>query len=178
MRRIRVAGLVVVGVATVAGCGSVGPLELDRDGEPLLRTDRTSYTLRPTDRGVEFSLPFTFVNRTGGRVYLVNCHGAYAHRLEKAAGNEWIGAWSPVLPLCLSPPIVIETGDTFADTLHIFGGDPSENVAPEFRVEEIDGLYRLVWSARSSYDPDAQGFGELLPLEQRISNAFELEDPR
>ena len=44
------------------------------------------------------------------------------------------------------------------------------NMYPQFEVEEIAGTYRLVWSLWHA------GATEALPLEQRISNTFEVVD--
>lgn len=52
---------------------------------------------------------------------------------------------------------------------------------PNFTVDEIDGIYRLVWSrVLLSFDPDApaeEPFGEPIPIGERVSNSFVLRDP-
>lgn len=58
------------------------------------------------------------------------------------------------------------------------GGFPDENVYPKFFVDEIRGYYRLmITSAYWDYDPDGPEWGELVPLEERVSAPFRLETP-
>lgn len=137
--------------------------------DPLLLTDTTSYVLRSEGVGWRTDIPYTFTNRTGSAVYLANCNGAFALRLDRRVDGLWKAAWSPVLPLCLSAPIVIAEGATFRTTLHVWGARPNENAGPEFDSSDPTGTYRIVWiSAVSRLEPDGP-FGPELPLEARVS---------
>lgn len=92
------------------------------------------------------------------------------------SAEGWETAWSPFLNLCLSPPIVIEPGETVAFTLHVFGGLPGGDLWPKFDSDDPSGVYRIVWDgAVFGYSEDAPSFGRPVPLEQRVSNAFTLE---
>lgn len=113
-----------------------------------------------------------YTNATGETVHIVNCEGAFGVSLEKRVGGKWVRAWSNVVPLCLSSPIVVEPGRTHEHTLRVSAGRSSSNLHPRFEVEEVAGTYRMVWSG--PVHPDGEG-GAKLPAEKRISNAFVLE---
>ncbi len=158
----------------VVSCASI--MEPPATSEAPIRTDRDRYTVRSTEQGLEVKIAFTYVNRTGKTVFVTNCRGIAPPSLEKWDGSEWVHAWAPAVPLCLSPPIVIRPGETHTDTLHVVAGTPGGNVEPTFRVDEIEGSYRLVWhGVVHDYDANRQGFGNPLPLEERVSNVFKLE---
>ena len=161
--------ILVAAAVLLAACDS--PVSLS---DPLLVTDGPSYVLRAEGLGWRVEIPYTFTNRTGGPVYLVNCNGAFAIRLDRLVHNAWKEAWSPILPLCLSAPIVIAEGATFRTTLHVWGARPNENAGPQFDASNPAGTYRIVWVGAVSRYQDELPFGPELPLEARVSNAFEL----
>lgn len=166
-------GFLVIAVA-VSGCTStLEPIE--RDEELLLQTDRLAYDLDRDDLGFETEIPYAFTNRTGAAVYLVNCGGAWALRLDRKVGNGWEQAWGPVIPSCLSPPIVIEAGEVFSDTLRVWGSRPGRDAHPQWDVADPSGTYRIVWVAALSSFEDRVPFGPQIPLEHRVSNAFHLK---
>jgi hypothetical protein len=148
-----------------------------REQEHPLQTDHLEYEVRRSDGEVSVAIPFTYRNETGRTVYVVNCQRIAPPALEKYIDGEWVRAWTAVVPLCLSPPIVIRPGATYADTLRVFAGKPASDVYPQFTVPEVEGIYRLVWgSVVHDYNDRRQGFGEPLPLAERISNPFLLKD--
>lgn len=162
--------------ATLAGCGTAtAPQDLDA---PPIRTDAAEYTLERDDWGWRTQIPYTFVNRTGEDVYLTNCHGGFALRLDRWAEDEgeWVVAWSPTLLMCLSPPIVIRAGESFQDTINLFAAHPDRNARPKFRTDEVGGTYRIVWIAASHGYVEGEGRGEPIPLEYRVSNSFILRE--
>ncbi len=65
---------------------------------------------------------------------------------------------------------VIAPRATYADTLRVFAGYPTNNTYPKFNVQEIDGVYRLVWQGVHNYDVNRPGVS--LPIEDGISNIF------
>lgn len=162
-------------VLTLLAAGGCDPSTgVSREGEHLLQTDRPTYDLLSDGRWLRAEIPYTFTNRTGAPVYLANCRGGFALRLEREEGDGWVTAWSPILLMCLSPPIVIDDGVEFVDTLVVSGALPGENAAPAFDVEDPSGTYRIVWEAAlSSYDKDDYPFGSQLPLEDRTSNRLD-----
>ena len=150
-------------------------------GNEPMQTESSSYILRTEDRRLRVEIPYTYENRTGGHVYLVNCNGAIRLRLERATHSGWRMAWSPFEQDCLSPPIVIDPGSTFDHTLVVDAGVYSSNVHPKFDIGNPSGIYRIVWTeALSSFDShnrysSQHPFGPPIPLEARISNPFRLK---
>ena len=141
---------------------------LSLESEPLIQTDSPEYRLQPYGAGWRVQIPYTFTNRTGRTVYLANCNGGFGLHLDRDDNGTWRTAWSPVLLLCLSPPIVIGRHARFTDTLCVQGARPGTDVRPEFDLDDPSGTYRIVWDAAySSSGPD-------IPLEARISNRFVL----
>lgn len=143
------------------------------------QTDAQEYRVTVTSHWYETAIGFTFTNPTGAPAYIVNCRGATSLLLEKWTGSEWTSVWSPVIPSCLSPPIVVQPGDTYSGAIHMVAGLPGNNLYPKFNASEVAGTYRLVWGdVLRSYNPNAYPFGDPLPLEHRVSNSFVLElDP-
>ncbi len=176
---------------TLAQLGSVGTLVVSitfgllgcdaatgiRDDERLLQTESLVYELQPDWIGLRTEIPYTFTNRTGRTIYLVNCNGVFSAHLERENEGEWKIAWSPVIPLCLSSPIVIDQNTVFHDTLHIWGAPPdSIHHGPNFDLADPSGVYRIVWSTGlTSFDANAQPFGPMIKLDWRVSNRFTLQ---
>ncbi len=158
----------------VAGTGDAA---LMRDAGAPFQTDRLSYTLVTTPAGIEGQIAYVLTNHTGGPIFIVNCNGATSLNLEKQVGDRWVRAWGPVIPTCLSAPIVVEPEQEYRDVVHVFGGHPASNMDPKFTVDLVPGVYRLVWhDVLRTYDHNAfPHHGEALPMEQRISNHFRLD---
>jgi hypothetical protein len=162
----------LVALMSLNGCDSPTAVQT-----PLLQTDAPSYTLVRSANGFETEIRYVFTNRTGGAVYLVNCQGSYGLLLERYDGEKWKPAWSPVIPACLSLPIVIARGETFAASLRVWGARPGQSAHPQFDRADPSGTYRIVWTdALSSYQ-DHLPFGAEIPLESRMSNSFKLVLP-
>jgi hypothetical protein len=146
-----------------------------RDTATAFQTESLSYTLISTQSSLETRIAFVFTNPTPAPVYIVNCKGTTSLRLEKQSGDKWVPAWSPVIPLCLSAPIVVQPGQRYSGVVHVSAGHPSNNLYPKFAVDPVPGVYRIVWrDVLRTYDDRANPFGEPLPLEQRVSNRFRL----
>jgi hypothetical protein len=166
-------------VLVIAGCSqdpmNLGPNPaLSPEGAPVVMSAGT-YTLKRTPSGWKGELPFTFSNGTGRTVSLVNCNRAYSLWLEKQVADDWVLAWQPVFPMCLSPAIRIAPDGAREDVARISAGHRGSNVYPQFEVTEIDGTYRLViGGAFWNYNHDGPPWGEPLPLEHRISAPFEI----
>ena len=145
---------------------------------PLITTDRQSYRPRRTAEALELDIVTTFTNRTSDTVRLHPCGSISqpSFSLEK-----WIdGAWKPALAqqcpaiLMLDPPAVAP-GASRMDTARV-RAMLAANAMPRFEVDPIAGSYRLVYAqAYRSWRPN-EGPGELLPLEQRVSNTFRIGD--
>jgi hypothetical protein len=128
---------------TIATLGCDGLF--DPGDDPAIRTDRIEYRLHDTGFGLETEIPFTFRNRAGGPVYVQNCGGNAPPMLQKLEDGRWVKAWAAIVLDCLSSPIVIKGGATYADTLRVFGGHPGNNWYPKFDVPRVPGTYRLLW---------------------------------
>ncbi len=149
---------------------------LGPEDERLIQTEELEYQLTPDWVGLSVEIPYTFTNSTGRRVYLPNCNGSFGIRLIREQDGEWITAWAPIRPACASPPIVIEPGATFANTLRAWGAPPdSTNWGPNFDLDDPSGTYRIEWSRpHFSYDANAPSSGTVLPFKARVSNRFSL----
>lgn len=138
-------------------------------------TGASRYTLERTSSGWRGKIAYAFANTSDRRVSLLNCRGDYGVRLQKRVGDAWVDAWSSVVRGCLSPPLELAPGETLQDEIDIFAGRPGSNVYPQFSVSPIEGEYRLViGSAYWNYDHDGPPWGDLLPIELRASDVFEL----
>jgi hypothetical protein len=147
--------------------------DITRDDDAQFQTDSLAYTLGANSIGYVGEIGVTFINRTGATVYIVNCGGSTGLSLQKRIEGNWRGVWSPVVPLCLSPPITVTADGTYRTKIGIFGGYPNSNTFPQFAIQDIAGEYRAVWySVLSTYQASSSSFGEQLPLDARISNRF------
>lgn len=160
-----------LGLGLGFGACEGGVLDL-RAPEGDFRTDRLRYTLRATRQGLEVSIPFTYTNHTGSRIHVINCNRIAPPHLEKWVGDAWVFAWGAATPDCISLPIPIPEGATYADTLPVFHG--FGEVQPKFETT-LDGVYRLVWTAiRWNNDGSLFSVGDTLPLALRVSNSFRI----
>lgn len=165
--------LLLIAVTAVLGCeSSTGPGDLRR---PAIWTDRPEYVVEQTSTGWRAEIPYTFVNRTGEPVYVPNCNGAFNLRLDRWQGTHWAPVWGPILPLCLSAPIVIEAGEALQDTVHFFAAPEGSNAYPQLKAPGVEGTYRLVWLA-AVHDYDIPAGGTEVPLRYRTSNSFTLRE--
>jgi hypothetical protein len=145
---------------------------------PLVTTDQQSYRLRRTTEALELDIVTTFTNRTSAPVRLHPCGPSSqpSFYLEKWVDGAWKSAWGQACPaiLMLDPPQVAR-GASRTDTARV-RAMLGANAMPHFQVEPISGSYRLVYAqAYRSWRPN-EGPGELLPLEQRVSNTFRIEE--
>lgn len=160
-------------VLSTIGCDSADPFE--REPEPLIQTDALSYTLEQASGGLMVEIPYTYENLTGGPVYHSNCNGAFSISLERFEANTWKAAWYPFRQTCLSPPIEIREGEIWETSLLVWGAPPNTNTDPAFDVVDPTGVYRIVWNEALSSYQDQYPFGQIIDLEHRISNRFQLK---
>ncbi len=186
MRRRGIVLLTLVGMLLFPLLGScegnrdiVAPPEVERDTTAPIQTDATFYSLREEWVGLATEIALRWGNQAPDTLYIVNCRGHLAPVLEKKVDGGWETFWSPILLLCLSPPIIVEPCGVLVDTLHLWGALPGHNAGPEFKSEHVEGVYRIVMhNAVFNYNEDQRGFGDPVPLEYRVSNHFVLDDPR
>lgn len=189
--RLRGTVFVLGTFATLAACDPAGRPAPDPEPSPDsasavdrtagLRVDREVYTLRPDGAMERASIAFTYVNARPDTLYHPTCRPSGGKptvqvAVQKRIDGSWRPAWSQALPQCLSVPIVIPPGGTFADTLdlvlHLQDTLHHPLLTPR---ADLDGEFRLVWhELLSSYDAAARPFGEEIPLDARVSGAFRL----
>lgn len=143
------------------------------------QTDSESYTLTQPGPWYEATIRFTFHNDLKKNVYFVNCGGATGILLEKFVDSTWKPVWSPVMTTCLSAPLIVAAGKDWRSEIRVSAAPIGSNFLPQFSVRDIPGTYRVQWThALRSYDPSKPRFGTQLPLQQRISNSFEIKIAR
>lgn len=173
---MRETGPLTVLVALI-GVSACGVTDVERDtGAPIQTSDR-EYVLRDTTNGdwLRASIPYRYQNRTQDPICMTHCNGAYFVRLEKRVMDEWVPAWNPVLPLCLShPPITIQPGATLRDTLLVTHGT-REDTRPQIDASDLEGVYRLDVTAASRLSSSDQCGDEQVSKQDRVSNRFVLK---
>jgi hypothetical protein len=134
---------------------------IERDAGAAVQTDSLVYHFERQGDRYSVAIPFTYRNDTGRTISIVNCHGGLNIGLEKRIDGRWQAFYWPVLLMCLSQPITIARGATYASTARIAGALPGRNTVPDFASAELDGEYRLVWADLvHGYDSDRQDFGD------------------
>jgi len=144
---------------------------------PAIRTAGRRYLLNDSAGIVRLTIPFTYRNETGRTVYLPTCRGVQPPRLEKLVGDRWIVAYAPIVSFCQDVPLAIGPGDRFDYTMRIIAGMPGTTLVPRFIVSEVPGTYRVLWEVFAGVEGnprDPVPVKDLLPLEHRVSNPFEL----
>jgi hypothetical protein len=131
--------------------------------------DALAYRLERTSDVYEGMIRFTLTNRASRALTVENCLGQTGAVLEQQAGADWIGVWSPIIPLCLSQPIVIAPGAAYAGQLFIGAGRPGTNTEPKFSTGHIPGIYRLVWGSLRYVGDTTQ-----VPRAEQTSNRFSI----
>ena len=170
--------VILVASASCLDHSTPAPTSLLQTDSAAILTGATAYELEAGSGGYAATIGFVFTNPRQAAVYVVNCGGVAPPDLEKLVNGEWVRAWSAVVPLCLSPPLVIGAGQEYQGELHLFAGYPGGNTYPKFETSQISGVYRLLWdNVLSSYNSRDYPFGPQLPLEQRVSNSFTLKTP-
>lgn len=143
----------------------------------LISTDRESYRARRTADAIAIDIVTTFTNHTSDTVRLHPCGTSQpSFALEKWVDGAWKPAYSQACPamLMLDPPRVDPHAQR-TDTVRV-RAMLAPNTMPRFEVEPIAGSYRVVYvQAYRSWRPN-EGPGELLPLDQRVSNTFRIEE--
>jgi len=163
------------------GCESTTP---DVEDTALV-TDGTSFRLdtatSPSGHLLYHGqIPYSFTNRTGSKVYIpANCDRKFSIGLQWQTDGEWEGILGQVFRTCGGPPIEIEPDEVYRTTLDVRACLVG-NCVPKIRLSPTPTTpHRIVWyEALSSYDPDEDPHGELIPLKDRISNTFTLQVPR
>jgi hypothetical protein len=132
------------------------------DSAAPLQTDRRVYRFD----GESLSVGAVYTNRTDTTVQVAVSGCRFpAFTLERLTDEAWILAAAPICPAILLPPVVLRPGQSHRDTLWVH--------ADHFHGTERTGTYRLVFDVAEG-TADSGPFREMLPLEARISNPFEI----
>lgn len=174
-------GRAVVAVMILAACGEVAgglPTEAgapDAGAQASFQTDSATYTLHATSTGYEGDIGVVFTNPGPAPVYVVNCNGATGWRLERWTSGAWRSVWSPILPACLSEPIVIQGRAQYRVVARISDCGFLGACAPRLTDLPRGEPHRLVWTLFvTAYDARGPSWGSPLPDERRTSNTFTL----
>lgn len=147
-------------------------------GPTAFRTDSASYTLRATSTGYTADIRVVFTNPTARPVYVVNCLGATMLWLERWTGGRWQIVWSPIIPACLSAPIVVAGGGDYRSVVGIDDCTVLGSCGPQFASLPRGERHRLVWqNLVTEYDATVPRWGAPLRVDQRRSNVFVLHTP-
>jgi hypothetical protein len=134
-----------------------------------IQTDKKSYKVTITSQSVKFTISYSYVNRTGDDVILPVCVRPHRPSIKKKVKGRWTPVFSAVENLCIGSPVWIKPGGTYQETYEAEAFLPGNNIFPKLGIDvrEIEGVYRLehAFSRRNN---------QRLPLEDRISNEFEL----
>lgn len=165
-------------VAAASGCEGTAP-EVE---DPAIVTGK-SFALRKVvadgHTWYEATIPHTFTNRTGSKVYIDDGCGGRHIEIEVYKGGEWVHF--PSGPRCLIGAgfHAIEPGGVYQSTLHYSGCTSGRRCGrTRLTVPSASTQFRIVWYAWSSVDETPYGDpigGDLLPLEERVSNHFTFE---
>lgn len=111
----------------------------------MTQTTDLQYPIERHDFGYSAKIPYVFRNETGAALRLAECAGDARPLLQVRRDGVWVDAWHPLAVRCEDPPLVVEPGASFSDTLTVVGGPPGSNVTPTFTFEDLEGVYRLYW---------------------------------
>ena len=130
---------------------------------------------------MRYTVEVSYTNTTGASVYLAPCSFTPPppnFKLEHFDGDSWEYGYTgfrnsgPGVP----PAAEVEAGETFTDTLTL-DAYRIPNRYPQLGTDFVTGVSRFVFDIVTSVDDQGVASGDLLPLAQRVSNAFELEAP-
>jgi hypothetical protein len=151
--------------------GSAQPGSAQDDEKPAeapIQTDKKAYKVTFTKRSVKFAINYSYVNHTGGVVFLPSCKKPYRPSLEKKVEGRWTPVVDSIGLECGGSPVRIGPGKTYRGSFDVEAFLPGNNLRPELKIDvnELDGLYRLVHVF--------SGQNRIFPLEDRVSNEFNL----
>ena len=166
-------GLVVIFIASSCEIplGSRGSeLEIN-EGDYSIITSGTQHNasiVGEKQRWVQIDIPSVFTNNQNVPVFFTGCRPPNTPLIQRKTGRDWDIVFWPVYNLCLSPAVSVLPGESIALPSSMVACFLSQKCGPEFRGP-VNGVYRLIQNIY--YDPEGK---ELIPVEHRVSNAFEL----
>lgn len=140
-----------------------------RDLSAAIQTDSLLVHLRYGDNTYVATAPIhvTIYNPLRDTLFLSNCQGETAPTLEKRDAGVWVPVWQGIMSGCYTPPIAIAPGDHYALSVNFIAGRKGSSIAPQLQVEDVPGVYRLVWNGLgpSRAAPSS-------PVDSHVSNDF------
>ncbi len=141
-----------------------------------ITTDLTRYVLRPAVYGHVASIVARFTAPADTAVFILHCNGAISWGLQRLVDGRWENAWVATTNGCLSAPIQVTGGGTYADTLELISRTDMPPNPGTVQAEVPPGTYRVVWfGVLTAFDLDARPFGDELGLEHRVSAPIVIE---
>lgn len=177
LRYVAVLGAAVAGAACAADL-SLGPA----DGDRPIRTDAAEYELRYQPGMYTLHMRAEYTNRTGKTVYLHRQCGysdrPHRHlvRADTDSAPIWLGAGFCITQP-LRAPIPVAPGETYADEFQMWSTE-SPNAQPPITMAQRTGTFRLVYHVQRTDRVEGWEGVDLLPLEQRVSNVFQVKPPQ
>ena len=164
--------------------------------DPPVQTDKKIYSVTLTPESFQVVIKWTYTNRTSATVYRARSVTILA--LEKKVGDEWVVAKRDAIPFTQDAISIedkkkgkpwgiineefarINPGETRWGTWDIRPGKgsffgPSSKAKRRFELKEVPGVYRLVLGLFGTETTEGEDLpSEVLPLEERVSNEFEI----
>lgn len=152
------------------------------DSDPSIRTDAPVYALQYQPGIYTVRIRAEYTNRTGRTVYLHrHCgYGDRPHRHLVRADADVTPIWlneGACISLPLRLPIPVRAGETYGDEFELVSTE-SPHAQPPITMGQRTGVFQLVYDVQRTNRVDGWGGVDLLPLEQRVSNAFRVEPPQ
>ena len=128
------------------------------------------------DPAVSFEIASTIENRGSAAIHLLGCQTPNRPQLQKNVAGIWTTVYSMFELECISPPFVLDKGDSYSDVLEV-----ETPLDPEFSLGAkwesgiaVDGTYRLIRNVFGRGIPDGDGASVLLEERFRVSGTFEI----
>ncbi|MCE2398336.1 MAG: hypothetical protein J4F34_04725 [Gemmatimonadetes bacterium] len=169
----------VVAVAAALGCETTRPPEV-QDTAIVTAGHSFQLTSGPRPGAYNATIPHSFTNRTGSKVYIdVGCNGGrhIDFEMDEDGSGEWVRFYSQDYCLVEFPFTAIEPGEVYQGTLHVEAGVCTPGLSC-LTLPAASTRFRIVWWVFSSVDRDQYGDpipGDPIPLEERVSNHFTFE---
>lgn len=145
--------------------GACGETSTGANASPAaFQTDRASYTLEVAN-GIHVAIPVSFRNMSAKATFLGSCGGIPQPAVERRDEKGWANSFSMFCPGMDIGVVVVGPGARIDFVVDLV----SPGTVPRWDVEPLPAEFRLVLS--SWEDSERRG---LLPLNERISNAFVL----
>lgn len=143
--------------------------------ESMVTVTAQEFRVRSDGGVLTAAIPFVLINQTTEQISLKNCAGGYGVVLERREGTRWVHAWTPERQDCLSPPILLGTGEAMEDIFRLRAGAQGSSEPPPLEGGAVPGTYRIViLDAYWDYNHAGPPWGTAVPRPWLSSNSFDL----